>query len=77
MECEVCVIGLGVSSLPLLKLLQQSCTDYRVVSGTAFGIWDKMINAGENFDMVTTIESTNYSWWDYDYDFPFYTAKKL
>ncbi|CAE7198423.1 unnamed protein product [Symbiodinium natans] len=75
MECEVCVVGLGVSSLPLLKLLQQSGTDFRVVSSTAFGIWDKLTAAGENFDLVTTIESTNYSWWDYDYDFPFYTAK--
>lgn len=75
MECEVCVVGLGVSSLPLLKLLQQSNTDFRVVSSTAFGIWEKLTAAGENFDLVTTIESTNYSWWDYDYDFPFYTAR--
>jgi len=75
MECEVCVIGLGVSSIPLLKLLQQSGTDFRVVTSTAFGIWRKLSDAGENFDLVTTIESTNYSWWDYDYDFPFYTAR--
>eukprot|EP00439_Symbiodinium_sp_Y106_P014716 s3384_g2.t1 len=75
MECEVCVVGLGVSSLPLLKLLQQSSTDFRVVSSTAFGIWEKLTAAGENFDLVTTIESTNYSWWDYDYEFPFYTAR--
>ena len=61
MECEVCVVGLGVSSLPLLKLLQQSNTDFRVVSSTAFGIWEKLTAAGENFDLVTTIESTNYS----------------
>ena len=64
MECEVCVIGLGVSSIPLLKLLQQSGTDFRVVTSTAFGIWTKLADAGENFDLVTTIESTNYSWWD-------------
>ena len=64
MECEVCVIGLGVSSIPLLKLLQQSGTDFRVVTSTAFGIWRKLADAGENFDLVTTIESTNYSWWD-------------
>lgn len=75
MDCEVCVIGLGVSSIPLLKLLQQSGTDFRVVTSTAFGIWRKLADAGENFDLVTTIESTNYSWWDYDYDFPFYTAR--
>ena len=76
MECEVCVIGLGVSSLPLLKLLKETGRDFRVVTSTAFGIWHKLSEAKENFDLVTTIESTNYSWWDYDYDFPFYTAKQ-
>ncbi|CAJ1450629.1 unnamed protein product [Effrenium voratum] len=75
MDCEVCVVGLGVSSLPLLKLLQQTGTDFRVVTSAAFGIWQKLSEAKENFDLVTTIESTNYSWWDYDYDFPFYTAR--
>ncbi|CAJ1351559.1 unnamed protein product [Effrenium voratum] len=62
MDCEVCVVGLGVSSLPLLK----SGTDFRVVTSAAFGIWQKLSEAKENFDLVTTIESTNYSWWDYD-----------
>lgn len=76
LDCEVCVIGLGVSSLPLLKLLEQSGTDFRVLTCTAFGIWQKLTEAGENFDLVTTIESTNYSWWDYDYEFPFYTARQ-
>ncbi|CAE8614658.1 unnamed protein product [Polarella glacialis] len=74
-KCEVCIIGLGVSSLPLVKELEKSGTDYRVVSSDAFGVWQKLDAAGENFDLVTTIESTNYSWWSYDYDFPFYTAK--
>lgn len=67
MDCEVCVIGLGVSSIPLLKLLQQSGTDFRVVTSTAFGIWRKLADAGENFDLVTTIESTNYSWWESEF----------
>ncbi|CAE8720944.1 unnamed protein product [Polarella glacialis] len=75
-KCEVCIIGLGVSSLPLVKELEKSGTDYRVVSSDAFGVWQKLDAAGENFDLVTTIESTNYSWWSYDYDFPFYTAKE-
>eukprot|EP00931_Biecheleriopsis_adriatica_P116012 TRINITY_DN91727_c0_g1_i1.p1 TRINITY_DN91727_c0_g1~~TRINITY_DN91727_c0_g1_i1.p1 ORF type:complete len:631 (-),score=112.05 TRINITY_DN91727_c0_g1_i1:251-2119(-) len=74
-ESEVCIVGLGVSSLPLIKELEKSSTDYVVVTSTAFGIWKKLHDAGEDFDLVTTIESTNYSWWDYDYDFPFYTAQ--
>lgn len=57
-------MGLGVSSLPLLKLLLESKTDFRVVSKDAFGIWQKLQEAGENFDLVTTIESTNFSWWE-------------
>ena len=32
--------------------------------------------ANENFDLVTTIESSNFSNWDFDYEFPFYTAKE-
>eukprot|EP00930_Biecheleria_cincta_P001057 TRINITY_DN102222_c0_g1_i1.p1 TRINITY_DN102222_c0_g1~~TRINITY_DN102222_c0_g1_i1.p1 ORF type:complete len:690 (+),score=84.51 TRINITY_DN102222_c0_g1_i1:54-2123(+) len=74
-EFEVCIVGLGVSSVPLIKELEQSGVGYCVVTSTAFGIWKKLHDAGENFDLVTTIESTNYSWWSYDYDFPFYTAK--
>ena len=67
MDCKVCVIGLGVSSIPLLKLLQQSGTDFRVVTSTAFGIWRKLADAGENFQLVTTIESTNYRWWESEF----------
>ena len=61
---QVGIVGLGVSALPLLKLLLESQTDFRVVTKDAFGIWQKLNEAKENFDLVTTIESTNFSWWE-------------
>ena len=34
------------------------------------------IDAGEDFDLVTTIESTNFHDMEWEYNFPFYTAKE-
>lgn len=73
---KVCIVGMGVSSLPLVKLLEERSVDFCVVSEQNFGVWQKLDSLGEDFDLVTTIESTNYSWWDFKYEFPFYTAKQ-
>eukprot|EP00971_Amphidinium_carterae_P338530 6475903-Amphidinium_carterae.2 len=75
-SCDVCILGLGVSSLPLIVELKSSDVDYLVVSEGEFGVWAKLHDLGESFDLVTTIESTNYSWWSYEYNFPFYTARQ-
>jgi hypothetical protein len=55
-------------------LLEERGVDYCVVSETQFGIWQKLADVGDDFDLVSTIDATNYSWWDYKYDFPFYSA---
>jgi len=74
---DVGVIGLGISSIRLLKLLDSAKDiSYRCVTMSEFGIWDKVGEHGENFDLVSTIESSNFSDWSFDYKFPFYSAQE-
>eukprot|EP00928_Gymnodinium_smaydae_P045052 TRINITY_DN30078_c0_g1_i1.p1 TRINITY_DN30078_c0_g1~~TRINITY_DN30078_c0_g1_i1.p1 ORF type:complete len:723 (+),score=87.46 TRINITY_DN30078_c0_g1_i1:244-2412(+) len=73
---ELVVIGLGVSSIRLLKMLEADGKEFKVIAPKEFGIWTQMAEHGENFDLVTTIESTNFSDWAFDYEFPFLNAKE-
>jgi hypothetical protein len=75
-KVHVGIIGFGVSSIKLMQYLEEHKIDFRVVATCEFGIWDKAIKAGQNFDLVTTKESTNFSNWDFMWKFPFYTAKQ-
>ena len=82
--CHVAIVGLGVSSIQLVRQLNEQGIDFLVFTERAFGIWSLMhgsmphatrmpatclaspcaavlkIDAGEDFDLVTTIESTNF-----------------
>jgi len=73
---QVGIIGVGVSSVKLLQKLQSNSYSYKAVTKKLFGVWDEIRRAGINFDLVTTVEATNYSNWNYDYEkLPFHTAK--
>jgi len=66
-----------VSNVKLLQKLQSNSYSYKAVTENMFGIWDEVRKAGENFDLVSTIEATNFSNWNYDYEkLPFYTAQE-
>ena len=72
----IAVVGLGVTSIQLIRQLEREGVEYLVFTKEAFGIWAKLYDAGENFDLVTTTESTNFHDMEWEYDFPFYTAKQ-
>ena len=52
----VAIVGLGVSSIQLVRQLQREGVDYKVFTKQAFGIWTKLRDVGEEFDLVSTSE---------------------
>lgn len=79
MEAEVGVIGLGISSLLLLRLLERDGIDYRIISNQAFGVWGVAKRQNLNWDLVSTLKSTAFRHWSLEHKddgrFPFYSAK--
>ena len=75
-EVFVAIVGLGLSSIQLIRQLEREGVDYKVLTKQAFGIWAKIYEVGENFDLVSTTESTNFHDMQWEYDFPFYTARQ-
>lgn len=73
---EVCVIGLGVSSLALVRSLALANADFIVVSEMDFGIWATLDAIGEDFDLLSSNALASFSWWDLDDDFEFYSASE-
>jgi hypothetical protein len=74
---KVCVIGFGVSSLPLLRLLEKSNIPFRVVTEKFFGIWGALKESGDNFDLLSTVHTATFSWWDDVPEFPFISAQEF
>ncbi|MEM7132152.1 MAG: hypothetical protein AAF702_37950 [Chloroflexota bacterium] len=60
---DVCVIGLGVSSLALVRQLEQVNASYVVVSETDFGVWEAVARRGDDFDMSSSSAVSSFSWW--------------
>ncbi|MBV1860896.1 MAG: hypothetical protein KUG77_20945 [Nannocystaceae bacterium] len=71
---DVCVVGLGVSSLALLRLLVRSGKTFVVVSERDFGVWSRLAERGDDFDLLSSNAVAAFSWWDFELDFHFFTA---
>lgn len=71
---DVCVVGLGVSSLALLRLLVRSGKSFVVISERDFGVWSRLAEHGDDFDLLSSNAVAGFSWWDFDLDFHFFTA---
>ncbi len=71
---DVVVVGLGVSSLALVRLLQRAGKSYVVISERNFGVWSRLAEFGDDFDLLSSNAVAAFSWWDFDLDFHFFTA---
>ncbi|MGH1343753.1 MAG: hypothetical protein ACRBN8_19510 [Nannocystales bacterium] len=71
---DVCVVGLGVSSLALLRLLVRSKKSFVVISERDFGVWSRLAEHEDDFDLLSSNAVAGFSWWDFDLDFHFFTA---
>jgi len=71
---DVCVVGLGVSSLALVRLLVRSNKSFVVISERDFGVWSRLAERGDDFDLLSSNAVAAFSWWDFDLDFHFFTA---
>ena len=65
-DVDVCVVGLGVTSISLLRLLEHSDLSYAVISDRDFGIWSKLAERGIDFDLLSSSALAAFSWWEYD-----------
>lgn len=73
-EVDVCVVGLGVSSLALVRRLAGSKQSFVVISEEDFGVWGELAKHGDDFDLLSSNAVAGFSWWDFDLDFHFFTA---
>ena len=71
---DVCVIGLGVSTLALVRSLEKSGHSFVVVSETDFGVWAALHARGDDFDLLSSTALAAFSWWDFDEGFDFFSA---
>lgn len=71
---DVCVVGLGVSSLALLRLLVRSHKSFVVISERDFGVWSRLAEHDDDFDLLSSNAVAGFSWWEFDLDFHFFTA---
>eukprot|EP00755_Sulcionema_specki_P021288 Sspe_Gene.73902::Locus_45118_Transcript_1_1_Confidence_1.000_Length_2245::g.73902::m.73902 len=75
-EVDVCVVGLGVSTLALVRRLAAGNLTYVVVSDKDFGVWAEAARRGEDFDLLSSSATAAFSWWDFDDDFHFFSASE-
>lgn len=73
-DVEVCVVGLGVSSIALLRLLVRSGTSFVVITEREFGIWSLLEEHDEDFDLLSSNALASFSWWDVPLDFHFFSS---
>ncbi len=76
---EVCIVGFGFSSIPLLRELERTKTEFRIISD-GNSVWDTLNEHGRlNFDLVSSYLSSFYSFDlvnEFEEDF-FPTAKQF
>ena len=61
-KIDTLIIGFGMTAIPLIRELQRSGRDYRVVTGTGDSVWELFAEAGRlDFDLVSSYMSTFYS----------------
>ena len=52
-KIDTLIIGFGMTAIPLIRELQRSGRDYRVVTGTGDSVWELFAEAGRlDFDLV-------------------------
>ncbi len=73
-DVDVCVVGLGVSSLALIRRLAASDARFVVISEVDFGVWHRLAERGDDFDLLSSNAVAGFSWWDFDLDFHFFSA---
>ena len=77
---EVCIIGFGFSSIPLIRELERTKTDYQIISANDDSVWDKLDKSGNlDFNLVSSYQTSFYSFdlvKDYEEDY-YPTAKQF
>jgi hypothetical protein len=55
LELEVLIIGFGFSSVPLIRELKRTGTDFRVIFAGEQSVWDRLEERGRlDFDLVSS-----------------------
>ncbi|NET58025.1 MAG: hypothetical protein F6K47_18285 [Symploca sp. SIO2E6] len=59
---EVCVIGFGFSAVPLIRELQQTGTEFQIISEDSNSVWDGLSKSNRlDFDLVSSYLTSFYS----------------
>lgn len=70
---DVCIIGFGLSSIPLIRELERTGTSFQVISGEDDSVWDRLADKDQlDFNLVTSYHTSFYSFAlaaDYERDF--------
>jgi len=77
---EVCIIGFGFSSIPLIRELDRTKTEFTIISGEDDSVWDRLDKSDRlDFNLVSNYQTSFYSFdlvKDYDEDY-YPTAKQF
>ena len=78
---EVCIIGFGFSAIPLVRELERTKTNFKIISGENDSVWDRLDKSGRlDFNLVSSYHSSFYSFDlvkdEYEKDY-FPTAKQF
>ena len=77
---EVCIIGFGFSSIPLIRELDRTKKEFQIISGEDDSIWDKLAKSRRlDFNLVSNYQTSFYSFdlvKDYEKDY-YPTAKQF
>ncbi|NEQ76568.1 MAG: thioredoxin reductase [Okeania sp. SIO2C9] len=61
-EVEVCIIGLGFSAVPLIRELQRTGTEFKIISDETNSVWDGLSKSNRlDFDLVSSYLTSFYS----------------
>lgn len=59
---EVCIIGFGFSAIPLIRELERTKTEYKIISEKDDSVWDKLDKSGNlDFNLVSSYQTSFYS----------------
>ena len=67
MKQDRCIIGSGFSAIPLIRELERTETEYKIISEKGDSIWDKL-DKSENldFNLVSSYQTSFYSLYQSD-----------
>lgn len=59
---EVCIIGFGFSSIPLIRELERTKTEFQIIAGEYDSVWDRLDKSGRlDFNLVSSYPTSFYS----------------